>query len=1087
MKIIFLSPYLPGSILIIALVVTGFSVYIYRLHHLHSSARYWLPLLRSITIMLFILAILQPILIWEKSEEKQGRIAVLVDDSASMNVTDAFATPEKVFLADRFQLIPPGQRCRLFQQQSVLIAKETSKLNSFVQAFDRLFLSKPHQSGSQYNVLQKKANHYLSELAAMIDRSEKLGESAFSKWPYLADCLKRQSIPEYTRQGLLYRRWNNIPGWELSKLYEFIAEGKEADQTQIINNLSMPRNVGSSYGARIQGYLTPPITGEYTFLLCSDDQGAFYLSSDHTLANRKLICHLDSWVPFGDFNRFPGQQSPRIFLAERQYYYIEGWLKENYGDDHFIVGWIRPDGKKEIPIPVQYIHPYGVIFKDYLGPPIADLMDHFRQLTSQSQKLIRKLKDAIPQFSSSPQTQRPLAESIKNDFRHLVRLGNSISHLLQRIQQAADVEFYAKAPQDIQQALARIDQMSRYDWTRQVLFSPPTSLLEALSDKGPVDLFLLSNPTTPLSPDDKLTAPPNHPATPMFQALQSIITNYAPGELSTIILLSDGNTRSDANAELVKLIRKEQNLPIYAIYPASSDSPRDISILSVTPPTATFAGDVCQIKVRLRISGFGGQLITVQLRDDDTVLTQTNFYPSGIDVIQELTLQFVPPRSGTHQYTVYVPPKEQERITLNNTHYFSISTLNEKIPVLVVFDFPDWTIRHCIDILHRDKRIKVDVLPGLPTMAHTTSQPLPVWPQGTIDERMDYQAIIMSVANPENLNPEFLNNIRKRVENHGSSLIILWGKQMNISGYLSSPLASLLPFAQANLPASTPATVTTSIQLPDSSYCPPEVQLGPSLPITAALWKELPALTTHTPPSLLKTATVLLETTQHKIPVLIRSKTGLGKTYLLTARDLWRWHKKIGNLLPQKFWLQLLISSSTDHVSSPPHPYIRLQTRHAAYSPSDPIPVHLYAQYPSGIPLTAQKIMLECLDAKRHEIQTLIEMFPVRNMPGHYRCKIPPLPAGHYQLHPIIPDSGSSIPSPKLTINVLQNPSQEFLDVHGNLKNLQKFTSRTIRFYDPIQPIIDETQPRRFTRVSRETWELWDSALVFILACITLT
>ena len=136
---------------------------------------------------------------------------------------------------------------------------------------------------------------------------------------------------------------------------------------------------GDGYGAQMLGYFYPPSTGDYTFFICSDDNGNLYLSTDDTPANKKLIAQETGWsnprnyetvgsgtLEYKNSSTFTGTEWPakdaslggaKITLTKGQAYYIEALFKEGTGGDNLSVAVRDPNGAIDaaLPIPGQYL------------------------------------------------------------------------------------------------------------------------------------------------------------------------------------------------------------------------------------------------------------------------------------------------------------------------------------------------------------------------------------------------------------------------------------------------------------------------------------------------------------------------------------------------------------------------------------------------------------------------------------------------------------------------------------------------------------------------------------------------------------
>lgn len=123
-----------------------------------------------------------------------------------------------------------------------------------------------------------------------------------------------------------------------------------------------PTGFDDNYGQRMHGYITPPVTGNYTFWIATDDNGALFLSTDDNPANARQICSVPEWSGAREWTKFPDQQSAPIRLVAGQNYYIIALQKEGGGGDNLAVRWLRPDNVDEGPIPATYLLPWGTSF-----------------------------------------------------------------------------------------------------------------------------------------------------------------------------------------------------------------------------------------------------------------------------------------------------------------------------------------------------------------------------------------------------------------------------------------------------------------------------------------------------------------------------------------------------------------------------------------------------------------------------------------------------------------------------------------------------------------------------------------------------
>jgi hypothetical protein len=127
-----------------------------------------------------------------------------------------------------------------------------------------------------------------------------------------------------------------------------------------------PTNWADNYGSRIHGWLIVQKTGDYTFLIATDDNGELWLSTDEDPANAVLISTCGSagagWAPARGFDDGDVTASAPIYLEGGKGYYISGLMKEGGGGDNIAVAWSGPDsGDVREVIPGDHLVPYLLI------------------------------------------------------------------------------------------------------------------------------------------------------------------------------------------------------------------------------------------------------------------------------------------------------------------------------------------------------------------------------------------------------------------------------------------------------------------------------------------------------------------------------------------------------------------------------------------------------------------------------------------------------------------------------------------------------------------------------------------------------
>jgi hypothetical protein len=152
--------------------------------------------------------------------------------------------------------------------------------------------------------------------------------------------------------------WVNVPGDKVSDI-----PGRQPDCSMQIQKFEAPSNFADKYAQRLRGYLCIDITGEYTFWISSNDQSELWLSTDENPAHKRKIAFVPGFTAIHEWQKYPSQKSAPIRLEANKSYYIEALHKEGVNLDHVEVGWQRPDGSFERPIPGSRLAPYIDIFQ----------------------------------------------------------------------------------------------------------------------------------------------------------------------------------------------------------------------------------------------------------------------------------------------------------------------------------------------------------------------------------------------------------------------------------------------------------------------------------------------------------------------------------------------------------------------------------------------------------------------------------------------------------------------------------------------------------------------------------------------------
>jgi hypothetical protein len=155
---------------------------------------------------------------------------------------------------------------------------------------------------------------------------------------------------------IVYETWQNISGTDLDALKSDMRYPGSPDSIDELTRFDIDENM-DDYGGRIHGWLYAPATGDYTFWLCTDDEGELWLSTSDDPGDVVRIAHEPSWAAYNNF----AQKSDPIPMEGGNKYYISALWKEGGGGDHCQVAWQGPGVPERTVIPGTNLSPFDPV------------------------------------------------------------------------------------------------------------------------------------------------------------------------------------------------------------------------------------------------------------------------------------------------------------------------------------------------------------------------------------------------------------------------------------------------------------------------------------------------------------------------------------------------------------------------------------------------------------------------------------------------------------------------------------------------------------------------------------------------------
>jgi hypothetical protein len=170
--------------------------------------------------------------------------------------------------------------------------------------------------------------------------------------------------------------WTGIPGERLPTLTRSAAFYRTANTLDTITGVQAPSNIGDDYGQRLRGYITVPVTGDYTFWIAGDNNCEFSLSGTSSKFGKARIAYIEgdgsgSWVDPQQWDRLESQKSVEVHLVAGEKYFVELVHKEFWGGDHLALAWQAPGGSREL-VPASVFESYDGDTNDIDGDELPD-------------------------------------------------------------------------------------------------------------------------------------------------------------------------------------------------------------------------------------------------------------------------------------------------------------------------------------------------------------------------------------------------------------------------------------------------------------------------------------------------------------------------------------------------------------------------------------------------------------------------------------------------------------------------------------------------------------------------------------------
>lgn len=430
--------------------------------------------------------------------------------------------------------------------------------------------------------------------------------------------------------------------------------------------------------------------------------------------------------------------------------------------------------------------------------------------------------------------------------------------------------------------------------------------------------------------------------TSLGRSLEQALQRVSARPLAGVVVLSDGRSIDEPDRAALRRLQAER-VPVFTVALGSADPVGDLAIRSAEGPGIAFVNDLAPVHVEIDRLGDAAKLGgMVRLIDKATGLvlderrlapmvapTAASGEPSGNAGADSVTLTARPQNPGRAQWIVQLQPDGTDLIAGNNQTEIAIELIDRPLRALYIDGVARWEQRYLKNLLLRESSITSSNLILAPNRRYLQEgdveiSSLPISPE----EWAVYDVVILGDVMPEVFSEEQLRSLREHVAVRGGGLIWIAGPAATPDAWRGTPLAELLPFVfttAATTRLDEPVVLTPTmvadrfgvLQLGGSAAEPwPNAISDPSSGWSLLRWAQRidrrdlkPAtevLAVGVPMSDLSGPAPAPAPVESGSPLVLSMRFGAGRALYVATDEIWRWRYGRGELLPERFWLQMV-------------------------------------------------------------------------------------------------------------------------------------------------------------------------------------
>jgi hypothetical protein len=964
-----------GLMAALVLAYAAWRLYRRETRSLSGRLAWLLPLLRSSAVFLLVMMLTEPVFTYRVFVGQLARVILLVDGSESMSLTDEQMDPARklVFIQRMGWISPSVVDTHLAKSADALAtARQSIAAATSVTGGARADAFKAAQS------VARDIRNALSELK----RVE----------PYAGGPVPGQ------KGAILRELYASVPGVGVADLRRSPNFPDHPSERSFLPGLEEPSNVADNYGTRLRGFVIPPVAGNYTFMISSDEQSELWLSPDADPARKILIARVPTLVNPRQFDKFPEQKSSPIPLAAGQKYAIEILHKEATGPDHLCVAWQMPDGAVQCPIPGAVLSPSvspSAVSKDQLAALVARFNG---ELLAPSAQLAQRKNDPKG-LAAGLQAFNAVVERWEQELRA------AFSDYAARLVAAGD--------ENLRPAIERFDATPRWRRVEMLLLSGKDKLLTRVASRHNAELDVgiekkiqyLWGKRSGQAPD-ALPMAPTGQFTDLGDPVEELVGKNE-AERIAVVLFTDGQHNEGKSPAQIAKILGNRRIPVFPVGVGGARPP-DLAILSAKGPETVSIEDRVRGEIVLKDDMPPGEAITLRIQRDGKPVWETKLvtdrshlrnipydFPIKELAQKDLTAQGkgvqIFSKPFAFQVSVTCLPGEKKKD--NNENVLRVRGVLQRQKILLLDGRPRWEFRYLRNLFERDQQWEVNAILA-PEAGGLKRGAGPGMFPNSRDLLYSYDLIVLGEMPIPLFKKEELEWMRDFVDKRGGGFIFVDGRRGELPVCQGTPLETLLPIEWVKPPLKSPPQ---RLELTDQGAVTPPLLLSSASSESVEIWKTLP------PPHWIATVRAqrgtetLLEAVagETKLPAIVLKRFGAGKVLYFALDESWRWRYQVADKHHARFWNQM-----GKWMMEPPFAvrdqYVAIDVGDVAHRPGETVEIRIRLKDTEGRPVRSGNP--RAVLYRGSERAATVSLVPDENESGIFRGKSSALPEGNYEV-----------------------------------------------------------------------------------------